>query len=391
MVSDAEAVSLVAELLDHPQRLRIFVDIERHTVAWEIDFFKALGDAHEGYLATDAETVERLDRRTQLSLAAVDHHQLRQRLPLFEQTAVTACEHLNHRGKIVGSFHGLDVEMAVVALRRLAVFKHHARCHRIRALNVGVVETFDVAREFAEAEILLHAREQTSDALLGIEFLGILYFVHLVLPCVLQRYVEQTALIAPLRDDEFTVFRRAVGQEWHHHRLCRIAEFTIGFGDGIRENLFGRLVEFFAKFEGGALHHRSVTHVHIVDKSEVVVRLVGINIDIGFGGTHHHRFCLVALDDLVFSFQFLRLLKTEFGGEALHLRHEVVRHRLGVAPEDMFHLRYVFPVDLRRYPTLAAAFAVVDVVLQTHTHRAALHTVGSDWPAARTQGEEFLE
>ena len=46
VVCDAEAVSLVAQMLYHAQCFRIFVDVERYAIAREVYFFEALGDAH---------------------------------------------------------------------------------------------------------------------------------------------------------------------------------------------------------------------------------------------------------------------------------------------------------------------------------------------------------
>ena len=51
-MGDAEAVRLVAHMLHHAQRFRIFVDIQRHTVARKINLLQTLRYAHNRYGAS---------------------------------------------------------------------------------------------------------------------------------------------------------------------------------------------------------------------------------------------------------------------------------------------------------------------------------------------------
>jgi hypothetical protein len=51
-----------------------------------------------------------------LSLASINHHQVGQWLFFSQQALVPALHHFLHAGKVVGTFHGFDVEMPVFFL-----------------------------------------------------------------------------------------------------------------------------------------------------------------------------------------------------------------------------------------------------------------------------------
>ena len=57
-----------------------------------------------------------------------------------------AAYHLFHRGVIVGSGHSLDDVFPVLLLAWFRLFENDAGGHRVRALNIGIIETFDVVR-----------------------------------------------------------------------------------------------------------------------------------------------------------------------------------------------------------------------------------------------------
>ena len=281
--------------------------------------------------------------------------------------------------------------MAVVALRRLSVFKHHARRHRISALNVGIVEALNVARQLRQPEILLHPRQQTRDPLLRIKLLGILHLVVLILARVLQRNLKQTPFVAPLRHHKRAALRSAVGQERHNNRPRRIVELSLRLGNSIRQNLLRRLVELLTELKRHTLHHRAMAHVHIIDVSEIVARLIRIDIDVGFRRAHDDRLRPVAFNQLIFPLQLLRLLKPQLGGKPLHLRHKVVGNRLRVTAQNALHLTDIFPVFLRRHPALAAPQTIVDVIVKTDAHRPLLHAFSRNRPAARPQRIKLLQ
>ena len=119
-------MSLVAQVLHHAKRFGILVNIKRNAVAGEIYLLKPFGDSHHRDRAPESYLVKSLHCGAQLPLSAVDNYELRQVLALLHKTRVTPSEHLFHRGEIIRTLHSLDVEMAVILLRRLGILEHHA-------------------------------------------------------------------------------------------------------------------------------------------------------------------------------------------------------------------------------------------------------------------------
>ena len=54
-------------------------------------------------------------------------------------------DNLAHRGEVVNALHTLDVEVAVLLARGLAIAEYDTRRYGICALQVGVVEALDMA------------------------------------------------------------------------------------------------------------------------------------------------------------------------------------------------------------------------------------------------------
>ena len=67
--------------------------------------------------------------------------------------------------------------MSIVALRWFRILEDHTRCHRVCALNIGVIEALYVARQLRKTEIALHGGEGAHHTLLRIEFLSVLQFI----------------------------------------------------------------------------------------------------------------------------------------------------------------------------------------------------------------------
>ena len=70
--------------------------------------------------------------------------------------------------------------MAVIALVGLAIAETDHGRHRMIALNVGVVETLDVARLLLHAQVLLHLLHDARHVALRVEDLGLLVLVAFV-------------------------------------------------------------------------------------------------------------------------------------------------------------------------------------------------------------------
>ena len=189
-MGDAEAVSLVAQLLHDAQTLAILVDIKRYAVSRKIDFLEPFCNTDHGYHAAQPHVVESLDSGRQLTFAAVNNYELRQGFTLVDKTGVTACEHLPHRSEIIGAFDRLDIEMSVIFFGRFGILEHHTRCDRICALNIGVVKTLYVAWKLRETKIRLHTLKYTVGAGCRVALLYALDFIHPMLARVLLRHLE---------------------------------------------------------------------------------------------------------------------------------------------------------------------------------------------------------
>ena len=178
VVGDREAVRLVADALQQLQLGGRVVEHERRAAAGQEDLLDPLGQRDDRDAAL-AKAVQRAEAGRQLTLAAVDHDQVRQRgearvvggvvrgdvrlaLPLGEAPA----QHLGHRGEVVGgALGGADLEAAVVGLLRRAALEHDHRGDRVRAAEVGDVEALDPDRRRVEAERLLQPVERLHAAL----------------------------------------------------------------------------------------------------------------------------------------------------------------------------------------------------------------------------------
>src|SRR5690606_16396852 len=92
----------------------------------------------------------------QLALAPIDYDELRQGLPLLQESFVPSVYHLFHTGKIIRAVHTADVEMPVILFGGLSVLKDNTGGHRVASLDVRIVKTFDMPGLHREPEVGLH-------------------------------------------------------------------------------------------------------------------------------------------------------------------------------------------------------------------------------------------
>ena len=104
--------------------------------------------------------VQHLPGHLHLAFAAIHYQQLRQRFVRLFHTAVATIYHLRHRGVVVGTFDGLDIETAVLATVGLAVCEPDQSGDRVGSLYVAVVERLYMYRQFRQLQHLLYAFEQ---------------------------------------------------------------------------------------------------------------------------------------------------------------------------------------------------------------------------------------
>ena len=168
MVRDREPVSLVADLLEQVERLRVARDAHRLRLTREVDLLEALGQRRHADVF-EAEVLEHARRDPELTLAAVDEEQVRRvREPLAgartfvafrEVAAEPPGQRLLHRGEVVLARLMTDLEPAVVGPLRQPVFHHHHRRDDVGALEVRDVEALDAQRRFGKVQRVLQ-REQ---------------------------------------------------------------------------------------------------------------------------------------------------------------------------------------------------------------------------------------
>ena len=365
MMSDAKAVRFVAQVLHHTQRLAILVDIERNAVAGEIDFLEPFGYAHKRHTPAYAHGIESLNGSAQLTLAAVDNHQLRQLLSFLHQAGVTTRENLLHRSEIVGSFHRLDVEMAIVLFRRFGIAKHHARSNRIGALYVRVIETLHVSRQLLQTEIALHGGERAHHSLVGVELLHTFEFIHLELLGVLQRQLEQLALVATLRNHKMHVLELGIGNHRHKHVFQLQGKAFAQLVDGYRHQFLVGFIEPSLIFQRKRLNNRAIAHMHEIHISRIVVAQQTEHVDVVQLLIHHLALGTVFFDEQILFFESLRLLETQFASQASHLSHEMFGELARVAIENLLDSFDIFGITLHRHQPAATALAIVNVILQT--------------------------
>ena len=142
VVGDAEAVSLIADVLHQMQGVGAPVQHDGVGLSGQVDFFKSLGQAehrHAGSRFFHGPVGEQ-----KLLRAAVDEHHVRQGgeasarpgqalllpLVLFLQAVGEAPpDDFRHGGKVVGSLHGLDTEVTVFLFGGHAALEHHHAGH----------------------------------------------------------------------------------------------------------------------------------------------------------------------------------------------------------------------------------------------------------------------
>ena len=386
MVGDAEAVGFVAHLLNEAQTFAVFVEIEGYGVVGEENLFEAFGDADDGNL--QLQVAQGFAGGAELPFSTVDDDKVGQRLALFGEAFVATVDRFVHRCEIIGAFDCFYVEVTVVFFRWFRFLEDHARRYRQGALYVGVVEALDVHGQVVEPEIFLCPRQYAGDALLGIELLGAFYLVELVLLDVLFRDFEQFAFVAPLGHGEEGLPEFRFGQE-RHDDFARLAfEATAQFGNGQRQYFFLAFVEPFPVFDGVALYDGTVAHMQVIDVGVVVVFGVGENVDIVYGAAHDDRFGFVFFEQEVFFFELLRFFKFELLGQCVHLFFEMLGQLLYVAVENLPYLFDVSQVVGFALHAFAGAFAIFDVVLQTHLVFVAFDVFGRELVRAGAHGIE---
>ncbi len=184
MVGDAEAVSLVTQVTDHPEGLGGLVEEHGQAVAGIIDLFQPLGNADDGDLAPQPQLLQTLQGGAQLSLTSIDHNELRKGFFLLQQALVSSFNDLLHRSKIIRSFHRTNIIMSVFFLSRTCIFKTYHGRHRVITLQVRIIKAFDMLRQNAHAKIFLHGIHDPAAMALRVGKVLPFLFLKLIIFCI---------------------------------------------------------------------------------------------------------------------------------------------------------------------------------------------------------------
>ena len=192
--------------------------------------------------------------------------------------------------------------MAVVLFRRFAIFENDARGNGESALYVGVVETFDVARELREAEVGFEALEESFGAKFGVDLFEVFKEVDFGLPSILSRDIEKFGTVAALRDSERNAEEIDVGEHGNDDLVEHGAELSRHFRDSVGEDFGDRFVKAACEAKSNATDNGTATEVHIVDEDITVVVVDAKDVDIVEHLGNDDAFGAVAFDEEVFFF-----------------------------------------------------------------------------------------
>ena len=392
MEGDTETVRLVADLLQDFQRLGVAIDEKGIGIAHPDDLLQPLGQADDRQLLGQAQFRQRLVRKIQLALAAVDDNQLRQIVRILSQhPAVAPVDDLLHRSVVVRPDDGLDLEPAVIFLGRLPVAEHHAGSDRIGTLDVGVVEALHMPGEFLHPDGLLQVFHHLEVELVRIGMLALLQGIELLLLGIARPKLEQGELVPLDRDAEFNTVQLHIRQEGHEDLLGQGAELGFDFRDEGTED-GGRLL-FDLKFEAQAqaLHDGSAAQAHEMTEGLGRIRDQGEHIDIPDGRAADDGLAVMFLQRGHLLLAGCRLLEIQGFGRGFHPVPVMLDHFPAAALEQGNDFLDPAIVFFPGHRPDAAALAPPDVVFQAGTELVPQDGLGIDFQVAGPQGVELPE
>ena len=204
MEAEREPVRLVADPLQELEPRRVPVEHDRLGAIRDEDLFGTLRERDHGH-TRQVEGLHRGQHRRELSLAAVDHHEVRccrERLVVLLVRHVSHAgepprDHLGQRRVVVLARGTLDPELPVVPLLRQAVLEDDHRGDGRLLLDVRDVVALDPQRQALQVERLAELLERLDapePLLLGGRGLGLQRDAR-----VLGRQLLEPPLLSPLR------------------------------------------------------------------------------------------------------------------------------------------------------------------------------------------------
>ena len=248
-------------------------------------------------------------------------------------------EHLLHRGIVIGSRHGLDLELPVGVPKGLALVKYHHRSHRFESVGVGNIVGLHPGDAFdpQQRRDLLHRPDRAS--LFPLDPLLILFERHLG---IVLGHLHQPVVVAPARCQKVDPTSPPLREPFlvhfpglHLHREIDLPRHQRRFGIVLlqksRHDLRRQILEADIHEEMLPADHPTPTYeedlhqrvLSLLGKShDILVSVVRIG-DLLTIHAHTHR-----LDQIPVAG---RLLKFHIGRRGLHLLLQL-RHHLLVVP-----------------------------------------------------------
>lgn len=193
--------------------------------------------------------------------------------PSSNRRVVPAADDFLHGGEVVRPLDRADDEVPVVLLRRFPVAEDHAGGHRVGALDVGVVEAFDVARFDRQSQVGFHRLHDPVGMRLRIDDALLVHPFHACHPGVLFGEFHQMSFVRFGRHAQFDPFAQRNVQRKGDQDLAGIrGKHPADLHDGQREQFLVRFVHPFVDLHRIGLDHCSAHHPQIVHVGILAVR-----------------------------------------------------------------------------------------------------------------------
>ena len=257
--------------------------------------------------------------------------------------------------------------MSVVLLRRACPAEDNTRSNRIGSLDVGVVETLDVLRQFLHPESRTEFLKDTVAVFVRVGVLLLLEGIEAHLLCIPGAQLKQGELVSPDRNPELHVLYLKIRHERHQDLARKHAELGANLSDEHPEHRLRSLVHNEPESEIEGLHHSSPSDSQEVTESLGTFAYQGEHIHIACRGIDNHRLAVVVLDGLHLLLVFIRLLEIEVFRRLHHQTAVVLDDFTASATQQPYYFLDIVLILLLRNSPDAAASAFPDVKVQAGT------------------------
>src|SRR3954469_13033626 len=382
MADDGEAVRLVADRLDEVQSRVRRRELQAARIRLDDQLFqaglalRALGDAHHADLM-QAEIGEHRPRDTDLTLAAIDQHEIGHLARLGRHALIATLEHLAHGAVIVTGRDAADIEAPVLRFLHLLAVIDDARGDGGFAHGMADVEALDAPGAFRKRK---HLAQRAQARLLR---RAIAHVLRNGEQRVLARHVEPDLALAMRRRHGGDVLEldRIAGNHQPRQRLLEIVLLEK------RRHDFGRLRALRIRREEaavadvapGADHHQVDAGDAALDHARHHIGLdTAVRLDVLARLNARQRADLVAIDR--------RLLVMPFVRRTLHLFGQPLDHVVFPALQEEHRIRDILGIHLRRDLAGARRRAPVNLVEQAGARAVLEHRI-----FAGPQAEDALQ